>query len=219
VREINYGVGQGYVWSLHISGDDEFYATVVDPIRHRVIHRFRKYDPSNVHSFCETLAPADPRFATTIETRNSLGTIDLDSQGRVYFTRVVPYDIRIFSPAGDPLFVISKENDFPKSDDGYVVDDGQLRTVPVPKSLAIVALGNVFITATRDVQASQRIETVLDVFAMDGKLLTTTRLAKEVFLRCSDAEGRLYGVDREEYPKVVRYRITGLQDKSTGGSP
>lgn len=47
----------------------------------------------------------------------------------------------------------------------------------------------------------------LDYFNPDGELLTQVIIERNLDIECRDSLNRLYAVEMEEYPRVVRYSI------------
>ena len=69
----------------------------------------------------------------------------------------------------------------------------------------------VYVTTTKTVD---NVKSVIDVFNLNGKLLTSFRLEERIYFSHLDKNGNIYGVLRSEEigEKIVKYRIIKLKD-------
>jgi hypothetical protein len=142
-----------------------------------------------------------------IETVFAGGPIDLAPDGSVYFSQMVPYEIRKFSADGELLRTIYRENDF-VSEPG-VTRGPNTMTITMPTgsaSIIVLADGKLLNIVKRPQTTSDTSPaTFIDLFSRDGVLLASRRLDRDMNIKCRDRAGRLYAIEMEEVPAVVRY--------------
>ncbi len=182
------------------------FVVCLDPATDQLVHfydaerRFmRSFAPAR--SAVETMRPDEKMWMNG-------GVIDVGADHNIYFTQFTPYEIRKYAPDGTLLLTIHRASDFmipPKierqeNSAAFYMGSG---------SSAVLALGdgrilNVVLVVDADHQPAG---TVLDLFDADGHLLKSTKLGRRVFVKCRDADDRIYASEEREVPQVVRYRL------------
>ncbi|MCH7549880.1 MAG: 6-bladed beta-propeller [Candidatus Krumholzibacteriota bacterium] len=209
VDEFRHGLS-GWVRSVAVVEGHGLFLACLDILEHKVIHKYNFGHESQV-SFCDSYA-VGADVAPPVEQFAGGGSVAIGPNGFIYFTQLYPYEIRIFTPDGSLLTRIERENDFTIAPAMRKLDSGGMNLRMGTMSGPIMMLGNdvfinmVFIPRSGD---EGSMDTVIDAFHIDGRLLTTNRFEnRTVSLRCADRLGRVYAADREEFPRVVRYRIS-----------
>lgn len=128
----------------------------------------------------------------------------------IFYSQFNPYEIRKYSFLGDLKMIILRENSFmPRLKMEHV--DGAVRMyMPVFSSMIGIWDEKVINCVVIPGYIESKFGCVVDVFSMDGNLLTSFYLKDRIRFYSIDQEGRLYGTirDEEEPEKVVRYRLT-----------
>lgn len=209
VDEFRHGLS-GWVRSVAVVEGHGLFLACLDILEHKVIHKYNFGHEPQV-SFCDSYA-VGADVAPPVEQFAGGGSVAIGPNGFIYFTQLYPYEIRIFTPDGSLLTRIERENDFTIAPAMRKLDSGGMNLRMGTMSGPIMMLGNdvfinmVFIPRSGD---EGSMDTVIDAFHIDGRLLTTNRFEnRTVSLRCADRLGRVYAADREEFPRVVRYRIS-----------
>jgi hypothetical protein len=184
------------------------YIACFDPVGDKVVHR---YDAQHTYlsSFSDSWSVVKPMQPDEEFAWNG-GAIDVDAGGYVYYTQFTPCEIRKFSPAGELLLTIHRENTYLKPPRVERHADGAT-FYSYSMSVGIVALDDgKFINVVRylpnDIDLTNA-KTVLDLFDAEGRLLKSMVKEGRVTIRCRDAKGRLYAIEEHEVPEVVRYRL------------
>lgn len=130
------------------------------------------------------------------------GSLDVGPDGSIYFTQICPYEIRKFTPAGDLVMRVKRQNDFvsfpkvEKIDNGVSISGGcaswGIFVLPDGKFINLVAGRNI---------------NVFDLFDKDGRLLLTQRSEKSFVPQWLDAASNAYWFDHDAL-EVVRARVT-----------
>jgi len=183
-----------------------------------IIHRF---SPSGelLASFCDSYAKGKD-VDWRVEQVLAGGTIDIDNDGHIYYTQIWPYEIRRFSAKGELVATISPINRHIASP---VIEERSEEIVvgPVAGSFGIVVMNGPnkrILNVTRSPTSSTgKMVTVLDLFDPDGTLVASCRSTPELKLVCQDADGRLYGIDGDDKPKLVRYRLEMAEEPNVLG--
>ena len=198
--------------SIKVDAGGNVFVSCFDVFERLIIHKFNDKG-IHVASFCDSYA-AGQDVDVRIERTLAGGAIDIDDQGLIVFTQMTPYEIRTFSADGSPVMTIQRANQFGSPDVG--ITEGGLRVGPVTGSFSIVCLGNgmllnvvknVVKSSTASSDDDRDSETILDLFDRDGILVATRRLTNTITPKCADRYGRLYAIDEEDFPRVVRYRV------------
>lgn len=185
----------------------ELYVVCLDPSTDKLIHH---YDEKRnfVRSFCDArsavvkMLPDEKNFANS-------GAIDIGADGNVYFTQSTPYEIRKFSPQGELLLTVHRENNFiepPRIERqgdsvafyGY---SGSTAIVALPDGRFLNAV--LHLTDHRWAEG----ETIVDLFDAEGRLLKSINLGRRCVIKYHDRNGKIYAIEDRDVPTVVRYRL------------
>lgn len=196
--------GGGFIYDLRPFARDLYFACY-DPVDFKVVHRYDANHGLYLSSFSDawSMVKATPPGELWAQG----GAIDVDANGFVYYTQYTPYEIRKFSPEGELLLTIHRENDFKPP---RIVREGDsVSYYNYSGSFAIVVLPDgMMVNVVARVSDDHKISgTVVDVFDADGRFLKSTELDRLVSISCRDSDGRLYASESREVPQVVRYRL------------
>lgn len=206
-REFRHGLS-GAVRKIRIDRKEGVYISCFELFSQQIIHRYSLDGGSRLSSFCESYA-AGSDLDTRVEQVSAGGAIDIRGDGLVYFTQMTPYEIRVYSAKGQLLSRITRENDFMTSPRVEYLPEGGMKFHLFPSSVSIVMLeGERFINVVIVPRESEQSSTILDVFDGSGTLIGSLVMHGAINVRCRDAAGRLYASERDDYPKVVRYRVS-----------
>lgn len=206
IEEFRHKFPGGVITNLRIAPKD-LYVSCYDPVDKQVVHR---YDAMHryVSSFSDAWSVVKPTPPGEIWAQG--GAIDVDATGHVYYTQYTPYEIRKFSPEGDLLLTIHRENDYMKpprkerqgDSVRYYIHSGSWCVIALPNGMILNAL--VYVPSDTD---ATNVKTILDLFDADGRLLKSTIKEGRLLFHCRDAKGRLYASRESDVPEVVRYRL------------
>ena len=130
------------------------------------------------------------------------GYADIGPDGMLYFTQIYPYEIRKFTPQGDLLMRVLRDNDFVESP--QAVQSGDWTTIKY-------GCGSYGIFVSRDGKIINAIVssdmTTLDVFGEDGRLLLSHRPEVPFYPQWFDRQDNVYYFDRGA-GTVVRATMT-----------
>jgi len=207
IEEFRHRFPGGIITKVRLA-PNALYLACFDPVDDKIVHR---YDATHSYlssfsdswSAVEAMQP-DEEFAW------NFGMIDVDANGYVYYTQATPYEVRKFSPQGELLLTIHRENKYMKRP--RIERHGDGATVySYSMSFCIVVLDDgKFINVLRYLPNDTdftNVKTVLDLFDAEGRLLKSTVREGRISIRCRDAKGRLYAIEEHEVPEVVRYRL------------
>lgn len=183
------------------------YVSCYDYVDKKVVHR---YDALHryVSSFSDAWSVVKPTPPGELWAQG--GAIDVDANGYVYYTQFTPYEIRKFSPEGELLLTIHRENNYMKPP--RIEREGDsVRFYSYSGSICIVALANGMILNVVAHFPSDtdfmNVKTILDLFDADGRLLKSIIKEGRISFHCRDAKGRLYASRESDVPEVARYRL------------
>jgi hypothetical protein len=183
------------------------YIACFDYVDDKLVHR---YDAG--HSYLSSFADswsAAVSMPPDEELAWNGGAIDVDANGFVYCTQLTPYEIRKFSPQGELLLTIHRQNNFKPP---RVERQGDGATFySFSASFGVFALPDGKILNVSDYLRPDtnvaNARTIVDVYDAEGHLLKSRQLDSHVGIRCLDASGRLYAIEEREVPQVVKYRL------------
>jgi hypothetical protein len=202
--QFRYHVSGFYPRSVKVNRAGEVFVSDFNEYDHNIIHKYSP-DFEYVKSFCGSFAlgqDVDPR----IEQFAAGGYLDIDQHDVLHFTQLNPYEIRRFSPDGDLLGVIRRENDFMEPPEAELrADGGTFHAFPMATAVLAFDDGRILNTV---IVPPESPETIVDLFDAGGKLIGTARLETALAAKCLDHAGRLYATVSADYPKVVRYRLS-----------
>lgn len=197
----------GYITGVNIT-PTALYVACFDPVHDKVVHR---YDAQHryLSSFSDSWSVMNPMPPEEEYFCNG-GCIDVDADGYVYYTQFTPYEIRKFSPDGELLLTIHRENKYMKPP--RIERYGDTATFHgFSGSFCILALSNGMIMNVLNYLPNDEdftsSKTVIDLFDAEGHLLKSTVKEGRITIRCRDAQGRLYASRESDVPEVVRYRL------------
>ncbi|MEZ4396620.1 MAG: 6-bladed beta-propeller [Candidatus Krumholzibacteriia bacterium] len=199
---------RSFVRGMVVDDGGNLYLSSFNDADKQLIH---KYGPDHewILSFCDSYfagQDVDPR----IERFSAGGSIDRAANGNLLFAQAYPYELRVFSAAGELLQRMSRETDFVALPEIEITGD---RTTYTSRGgcFGIVALpsGAYLVTANRlPSKEGDEGETLVDCYGPQGELLATQRRAGFFDIQCADSLGRVYATPfNEDYPRVVRYRV------------
>lgn len=194
--------------AICVGRNAEVYISCFDVLEQLIIHR---YDAEHklLSSFCDSYAVGDDDIDVRVEELCAGGDMDLGPNGNIFFTQQTPFEIRIFDPSGRLLTVVHRDTDLLQPP-AVETNDDRISIGMFASSSAIVVLNEKYFVNEIKTPPNESGATItlIDLFDIDGTLLLTKRVDRDIHLFCADREGRLYGVDMEGYPKLVRYRLT-----------
>ena len=206
IEEFRHKFPGGVITDLRIV-PKALYVSCYDPVDKQVVHR---YDAMHryVSSFSDAWSVVKPTPPGEIWAQG--GAIDVDASGFVYYTQYTPYEIRKFSPEGDLVLTIHRENNYMKpprierqgDSVTFYIFSGSTCIVAFPNGMILNAL--VYVPSDTD---AANVKTILDLFDTDGRLLKSTIKEGRLLFHCRDAKGRIYASRESDEPEVVRYRL------------
>ncbi len=190
------------------AGPQGIYLASLDPVEHRVVHR---YDTRHRYltSFADSPGAKKP-MEPSEEFATGGGLIDLDRDGAVYFTPFyAPYEIRKFTPDGELLLVIHRDNDFmlpPRIEHGK--GTFSIRSRGGSMGLLVLPDGRLLHVALYIPDNDpQYTKTIIDLFDRDGHLLKSRMIEGSLSLQFVDDQWFAYSIEARDYPVLVRYEI------------
>lgn len=207
IDEFRHRFPGGFITNIR-PAPNALYIACFDVVGDKIVHR---YDAKHTYlsSFSDSWSAVEAMQPDEEFAWNG-GMIDVDDDGYVYYTQFTPYEIRKFSPQGELLLTVHRENTYMKRP--RIERHGDGATVySYSMSSCIVVLGDgKFINVLRYLPNHTdftNAKTVLDLFDAEGRLLKSSVREGRVSIRCRDAKGRLYAIEEHDVPEVVRYRL------------
>lgn len=157
--------------------------------------------------FCDAFK-RDGANAEEIMMTYSGGFIDVGPDGMIYYTQMSPYEIRKFTPAGELVMQVFRENNFVTTPSvakkgntsafrSYSGPTG-IFALPDGRFLNIVGIVN---------DEGKPTATILDLFDAEGHLLLSQRLAAFYSPQWRDGSGNLYSFETGDLV-IVRSQMT-----------
>ena len=132
------------------------------------------------------------------------------NEGFVYYSRYNPYEIQKFSWNGDLKMQIFRQNSFMPPAKVQLEANNSI-SFGLPVASIFVAIWNDRIINQVKIPKyfSNKIHSIIDLFDLDGTLLTTLKLEDELSLWHLDNDDRVYGVvtDKNGIKRVVRFHL------------
>jgi hypothetical protein len=203
--EFRHTFPSAFITELLIAPKD-LYVACFDAVDDKVVHR---YDATHhyVSSFSDSWS-AVKSMPPDEETWCNGGMIDIGADGNLYYTQFTPYEIRKFSPTGELLLTIHRENDFKpprverKGDSvAFYMYSGSFGIFVLPDGKIMNVVN--YVRGEDAIMSS----TIVDLFDADGRFLKSRNLERRVSFRCRDTKNFLYAFEEREVPQVVKYRL------------
>ncbi len=195
--------------SVAVDGNDNLYISSFDILKQNIIHKYSA-EGEHLASFCKSFAAGED-IDLRIESTFAGGYIDIDDNDVIYFTQMLPYEIRKYTTEGRLLRRILRENSFMRSPEEYVKIDGENMefTLPVFSSSILVCENDIIINTVHNTSRSDDdpSTSIIDVFDAGGRLLASRSMDRPIKLAFSDRQSRVYAIDNSDYPKVIRYKV------------
>jgi len=213
VDDMRHEIPDAFVQSIRVDTAFGIYLSCFHFFSQQIIHKFSltlDLDQSSlVASFCDSYA-AGKNVDVRLEQSLAGGTIDIDDTGVIYYSQMIPYEIRKFAPSGDLLMVIYRENDFVREPVVTKRKNGGMTIGPFTGSYGIIVLPEKKFMNLAKAQPlpNKPMENVIDLFDRSGKLLITQSVKEDIDIHCVDDLGRLYVVAKDPYQRIVRYEMS-----------
>jgi len=189
-----------------------FYVSVWDREKDKVIHKF-----SSTGKFLGSFGKA-VKFPTPLSPSDNMIKRDI-SRGRLaffnkelYYSQRNPYEIRIFTTDGSLKMRIFRKNRFMPPSKVKIIGKETIEwKVPASSTFIGIWKDKIINAVSIPKYLPPKAQTVIDLFSMNGKLLTTLSLPEEIWLYYLDAvHERIYGTitDENGIKKVVRFRLS-----------
>lgn len=149
----------------------------------------------NAVHFCDAFKFAG-QYADEITMAYAGGFIDVGPDGMIYYTQTTPYEIRKFTPAGELVMQVFRENDFVA--EPHIEKKGGATTFhPTSGATGIFVLPDgLFVNVVAIVgDDGKPTGTVLDLFDAEGHLLLSQRRNKYYAPQWCDRSGKPYALD------------------------
>lgn len=196
--------------SICLDGRGSLFTVCLDPVQHRMIHRYDTGTNEPVASFCNSWATGKD-IQTQLEKLYAGGFIDIGFDSLLYYVQRTPQLVRIFDSRGELLATHAARNDEspPPPEPTYHEGGGATFRLP-PISTTILALpGHRFLTSLLmpgEKKDGRRIQ--LDLYDQAGELVGTASRTTPFYPLGKDDQGRIYvSESREDLPVVVRYSL------------
>ena len=209
VSKFGHGLTDGMVRSVRIDENTGIYLSCFTVFEQQIVHKY-SFEHERLFSFCDSYAIGQD-IDVRVERVCAGGDIDIDDEGRIYYTQITPYEIRLYSPEGELIATVYRDNNFMFPASVELRPDGGMRLGPFAGSYSIVVLKdkqflNVVKVPPDPGAAEVTKNTIIDLFDRNGRLLVSKHLDRNITVMCRDNAGRLYAAGTEDYPIVIRYR-------------
>jgi len=206
INDFRHGILSNLVRSIRVIREDGIYLSCFEMYDQLIIHKY-DFEGAKVLSFCDSYAKGRD-IDVRIENTFAGGALDV-RDSLIYFTQAMPYEVRMFSLEGELLAILRRKNDFMRTPMEETNSDGTVSLIAGAYSFSIVVLndGTFVNTVIVPASAEEDTDTILDFYDNEGRLLLTKRIDGLLAIKCTDDHSRLYAIDTEQYPRVVRYRI------------
>ncbi len=191
--------------AIRVAPNGTIFVSCFEPVDQQIIH---EYDSSYhfMRSFCDSYAIGQD-LDVRIEGVFAGGPIDIGPDSNIYFSQMLPYEITKYSPDGVQLMTIYRDNSFVSEPGVIRGKDGMTITAPTGSvSIVLLSDGKFLNVVKKPPVPEPPAVTILDLFDKNGKLLTSRRLERDMNIKCRDAADRLYSIEMDNVPSVVRYR-------------
>jgi hypothetical protein len=151
-----------------------------------------------------------PFFNRTIKRNISIGALEF-TNNEIYFSQRNPYEIRKFAANGQLLMRIFRNNSFMLPNVIKIVGkERYLYEMPVSSCFIKVWRGYIVNWVMIPMTNSRAGGSIVDLFDLNGNLLTSLAIPRQVLACSMDNKGGIYGLetDREGVKRVARYVLT-----------
>ena len=197
---------------LAIDGEGNIYVSYYDIETEKVIHKFNK----NGKYLCSFGKPVEfraplRRIDVTIKSLISGGPIFIYNK-QLFFSQKNPYEIRIYKLNGILKNRIFRKNTFMPRMKFEITNKGGYRlTMPV-QSTMIGVWDNMIINWVTIPPGNlgkhlNDTGSIIDLFDLNGQLLTSIKIPDRVWAYSIDQKGKIYGSTYSDIAKVVRYSL------------
>lgn len=208
VSRFNHALRHAPLYGMVVAANNDVYLTSFMMFGQQMVHRFSR-DGIRLQSFCDSYARGkDEDFRA--EQTFARGSIDLDREGHVWYSQLNPYEIREFSPDGELVTVVSRDNEFMRRPQIMINGDEFTITLPTGSyGFCILSDGTMINSILLAVE--QRGEglpsSFLDVFAPDGRLKGSIAIEPPGLLLGRDATDQLYFLQYGQPLLIVSYLL------------
>ncbi|UCG51187.1 MAG: hypothetical protein JSW58_13455 [Candidatus Latescibacterota bacterium] len=207
VSQFDVDIPGGFIRGVEIEAKTgRIFVACASVVGQKAIHVY-DHNHKRLNSFCDVFGGRD-EFDARIRDTFAGGDIDMDGKGLVFYTQMTPYEIRVFSVNGTIRRRIFRDDEDMRAPEIQMSEHGTSMK-PGTTSLSIVVLeDNKFINVLGNPTGQNgTMEIAIDLFNSAGELLLSQRVGKSLFPKCSDNNGRVYVIDMDDYPKVLRCQI------------
>ena len=171
---------------------------------------------------------ADPRAygplasAPSDALEHATGDLCIGDDDLLYYTQLLPYEIRKYSLDGELFARIYRGNVPVKAPENSVRGDGETMIFTMPAmSSSIIAVGDSLFINTILVPAEDGAEnhSLVDLYDVSGRYLATRKSDGLLSFKCKDRFGRIYAAEDTGIARVMRYRIVLNSGRIHGEAP
>lgn len=189
--------------------NNKYYVSYYDRQKEQVIHVFSD-EGKYIKSFGQALhieKPLSPGFYETLLDVSG-GRLRF-SDNRIYFSRYNPYEIHVYDLNGTLLKMIFRKNSFMPPYSIRLLEGGGISyTVQISSHLIGIWQEYIINYVRIPPNMDKWIGGILDVYDLEGRLLTTLKVKETINFNHLDKYGRMYGIrNYYEIPEIVRYAL------------
>lgn len=196
--------------------DDKYYISYYDRKTEKVIHVY-SLDGTYLNSFGDSVVfekPISHLFYNEIKNF-SYGKLCLFNN-KIYFTRKNPYEINVYNLNGELEKKILRKNTIITPVSVTIIGKDHYR-YSMSSSSILIGIWNGFLINFIFVppNISKEVGGYIDLFNINGELLSSLRIENELSFYSIDENGNFYGVENyDEIPKIVRYKLQIIDEKA-----
>jgi len=184
-----------------------YYVSFYDADLNKVIHKFNQTG-KYINSFGDPVKFKGQMTVDDYMIRKNIssGRLCLVKDG-IFYTQMNPYEIRKYSFSGKLMMKIYRKNSFMPQSKVKKVDGGVRLYVPVASTVIGYWNEKIINCVYVPYYIKSSFGTVIDIFSLEGNLLTSLYLKEIIKFKSVDKNGKLYGVLSEDGvpEKIVRY--------------
>jgi len=196
-------------YPIFVFANSKYYVSYYDRQKEKVVHVFSD-EGKYIKSFGQSLhieKPLSPGFyETLIDVSRGLLCF---SDNRIYFSRLNPYEIHVYDLNGTLLKMIFRKNSFMPPYSIRLLEGGGISyTVQISSQLIGIWQEYIINYVRIPPNMDKKIGGILDVYDLEGQLLTTLKVKETINFSHLDKYGRMYGIrNYYEIPEIVRYAL------------